>query len=56
MTEDTYQAITRVARTFRAYQLDHRPRSPEKDVGDQLYREWPELWWALDDLQKRWVE
>lgn len=56
MNEDTYDAVTRVARTFRAYRQMLDPEHPNKDVGDRLYREWPDLWGHLDTLQREWPE
>ena len=54
MTEDTYNAITRVAREFRAYR--YTPAHQHQTIGDRLRAEWPELWQHLDNLQLRWLE
>ena len=47
------EAVTRVARTFRAYRRAV-PDHPKKNAGDRLYQEWSELWLALDALQREW--
>lgn len=55
MTEETYRAITRVAREFRAQRNGHSSRRVEAASRD-LYQNWPELWQALNTLQREWLE